>query len=155
VWSLWHHSLHDDCWDIESYIRIFRLETVLEVVEMLEHLAGVSEHWGHMFLMREGILPIYEDPHNAAGGCWSFKAPNKRRIVDAWSFFVKGTVGELLRHEDVPFESITGISLNPKTGFIKIWMSRPGIFPFAEHPPWVHQDRAMWLPHQQKMVKRT
>lgn len=155
TWKLWHHSLHDDRWDMSSYIQIHRLETLQDALEMLHVLRESSEHWGHLFLMRDGIRPIYEDPQHSAGGCWSFKIHQRRRLVDAWCFFVQGMLGDLLidsSASDEALQLITGISLNPRNGVLKVWVRQPvAQFPFANIGPWLQSDRAIFQPHSQRI----
>ena len=70
--------------------------------------------------MREGIEPIWEDPQNQKGGCWSFKKPDYE-AGELWEDISIKVVGECLLNNS---ECINGISICLKrqsTSVIKIW----------------------------------
>ena len=73
--------------------------------------------------MRQNIKPMWEDPNNKAGGCFSFKVVNKN-VPEVWKSVSYLLTGETLSSEQ-PFQSnITGITISPKKSFciLKIWM---------------------------------
>ena len=77
---------------------------------------------GMFFLMREDIHPIWEDPKNRDGGCWSFKI-YKKYIPNTWLDLSVHTVAESLTRKTTESNLITGVSISPKKSFsiIKIW----------------------------------
>ena len=74
------------------------------------------------FIMREGILPIWEDKQNKTGGCWSFKII-KKDVFNAWNELAITLLGESITKNPVQNMEINGISISPKKSFciIKIW----------------------------------
>ena len=77
-----------------------------------------------LFLMRKHINPIWEDPANRDGGCFSFKIANKN-VHKAWTSLSYTLVGETLMNSPNILPIINGITVSPKRSFciIKIWLS--------------------------------
>ena len=77
-----------------------------------------------IFLSREGIDPIYEDPKNREGGYFSYKVTNKI-VVDSWKQFTYSVVGDTVSRNQGFNNSITGLNISPKKNFciIKLWMT--------------------------------
>jgi len=77
------------------------------------------------FLFREGIEPKWEDPNNAAGGCWTAYAPrgatNPRAVLDAWWLHsVLACIGEQFAEGG----EICGVCVNIRQGGkdrIELW----------------------------------
>ena len=87
-----------------------------------------------LFLMRSGITPLWEDPKNRLGGCFSFKVINKQ-VYDIWKKLFYSICGESLCIKKEHNHLINGITISPKKHFciIKIWFSNcelqnPNIF---------------------------
>ena len=76
------------------------------------------------FLMRDTILPIWEDKNNINGGYWSFKIAI-HNIHNAWNEITMALIGENILKDKTNIYSINGISISPKKNFciIKIWNS--------------------------------
>ena len=74
--------------------------------------------------MKEGVKPIWEDPKNRSGGCFSYKVSNKC-VYDVWKELSYVLVGESISHQSLFVANVTGITISPKKNFciIKIWMS--------------------------------
>ena len=121
TWTLYFHDPDDDKWEIESYVPLATVSTVQEVVDLQEAL---KTYWcnGMFFFMREHILPIWEDEHNAKGGCFSFKAM-KSEVPQFWKTLSCSVLGESMgAHEP---DRICGVSLSPKRSFciLRLWIS--------------------------------
>ena len=77
-----------------------------------------------LFIMKEGITPVWEDEQNRNGGCFSYKINNKF-VTQIWKDLSYSLMGETLT-ENVSFNNnINGITISPKKSFciIKIWIS--------------------------------
>jgi len=74
--------------------------------------------------MKKGIVPVWEDPANRQGGCFSYKIANKS-VYSIWKELTYLLVGESLSTNKDFVKQITGITISPKKSFciIKIWMS--------------------------------
>ena len=77
-----------------------------------------------LFFMRKGIRPMWEDPKNKKGGCFSFKVNNKN-IKTIWKNVSYKLTGETLTKNKELLKSINGITVSPKKSFciLKIWLS--------------------------------
>jgi hypothetical protein len=77
-----------------------------------------------LFVMKKGILPLWEDPQNRTGGAFSFKVLNKN-VNLVWRHLFYVLCGETLTTDKKYNHLINGISISPKKNFciIKIWMA--------------------------------
>jgi translation initiation factor 4E len=83
-WSLWAHLPHDTDWSINSYKKIYTFTTLEETIAITETLPESLVKNCMLFLMRDGIKPIWEDPKNRNGGCFSYKVSNKQ-VHTVWN----------------------------------------------------------------------
>ena len=72
-WILWYHDPNDLNWDIFSYKIVSSIKTIKDFWNTYEFLKNNVIENSMFFIMREGILPLWEDSKNVNGGCWSFK----------------------------------------------------------------------------------
>jgi translation initiation factor 4E len=124
VWCLWAHLPQDDNWEPNSFKKIINLTTVEETLAIIETLPEVLVKNCMFFVMKDGIQPIWEDPQNRKGGCFSYRIINKH-ILQVWKELVFVLVGNTLSPDKNFMNTVTGISLSPKKQFcvVKIWMS--------------------------------
>ena len=64
-----------------------------------------------LFLMRNNIQPIWEDPKNRGGGCFSYKINNKI-IISCWKNLSYVLLGETLTKPQLS-AYINGITISP------------------------------------------
>ena len=123
-WTLWAHLPHDTDWSINSYKNIYTMQTVQETIAVTETLPDILVKNCMLFLMRDGVKPIWEDPKNRHGGCFSYKIPNKN-VYDVWKELTYVVVGNSVSANSSFVNSVVGITISPKKNFciIKIWMS--------------------------------
>lgn len=123
-WCLWAHLPHDTDWSINSYKKICTLTTVEETIAVTETLPDILVKNCMLFLMRDGIKPIWEDPKNRSGGCFSYKVSNKQ-VYTVWKELSYVLVGDSISKQSSFVANVTGITISPKKNFciIKIWMS--------------------------------
>ena len=123
-WTMWAHLPHDIDWSINSYKKIYTMQTVEEAIALTETLPDVLVKICMLFLMKEGIKPIWEDPKNRAGGCFSYKISNKC-VYEVWKELSYVLVGETISSQNTFVANVTGITISPKKNFciIKIWTS--------------------------------
>jgi dipeptide/tripeptide permease len=74
--------------------------------------------------MKSGIKPIWEDPKNRDGGCFSYKVINKN-VCSVWKDLTYALVGGSISSQSGFVNCVTGITISPKKNFciIKIWMT--------------------------------
>ena len=72
-WNVWYHHEKDN-WKLTGYKKIYELQTIEEFWKLFNNwdkLGGVTNK--HFFIIKSNVTPIWEDPNNINGGCWSFK----------------------------------------------------------------------------------
>jgi len=118
-WDVWyHHELN--VWTSDGYKKIFTIRTMRDFWNFFNNfhcLGGINML--HYFIMRTGIVPIYEDVRNINGGVWStLVQPNKAE--ENFTRLAFSIIGEYLCEKN---QNITGFSCNIKSGLsvIKIW----------------------------------
>lgn len=119
-WSLWYHHEKDN-WKISGYKKIYEITDSTNFWKLYSNwdkIKGIN--YKHYFLMKENIIPIWEDPENINGGCWSFKI-NDDQSFALWSdLSVYLVCNQLLNDSD----DVVGISSCLKKNnnvVIKIW----------------------------------
>jgi len=124
AWILWAHLPHDTDWSLKSYMKIYEFNTVEQAITITETLPPVLVTNCMLFLMRNGINPIWEDERNRNGGCFSYKIPNKD-VPDAWKQLSYSLVGETMSDNNKLLPHINGITISPKKNFciIKVWLA--------------------------------
>jgi len=124
VWNLWAHLPHDTDWTPNSYKRIYQFRTVEETIAITETLPEILVKNCMLFIMRDGIIPTWEDPKNRDGGCFSYKVSNNH-VYQVWRELTYVLVGETISNNNSFVQHVTGITISPKKNFciIKIWMS--------------------------------
>lgn len=123
-WNLYYHLPHDKNWDLSSYqLIIGGLHTVEDAIAMNEKIPENIVKYCMLFFMREGITPMWEDPKNRNGGCFSFKVINKQ-VYSVWKSLFYALCGETLFINKEHHSMVNGITISPKKNFciIKVWM---------------------------------
>lgn len=123
-WTLWAHLPHDIDWTLKSYKEILTFNSVEAAIAVTETLPEKMVQNCMLFLMRKGIQPIWEDPKNINGGCFSYKISNKY-VANVWRNLSYILVGESLTDNGRLRGTINGITISPKKNFcvIKIWLA--------------------------------
>lgn len=126
VWCFWYH-FDVTCWTPNSFKLLTKIETVEDFWLLVETLKNNQIIIEHIYFMRDGIMPIWEDHQNRNGGCWSLKVD----IKDSFLIMVKiliFLIGENILFKDNKniSEEITGISLCQKNNYncvLQLWTS--------------------------------
>jgi len=138
TWKLYFHDPANDNWEFESYLSLATVSSVGDLVDLHRALQPLWAN-GMFFLMRDHVLPIYEDAHNIRGGVLSFKA-NKADVPRYWFELAARVLGEsALRPGNADaWERVCGISITPKRSFciLRIWVADPdmqdaGLYEFS------------------------
>jgi hypothetical protein len=123
-WNLYYHLPDDKDWDIKSYTIILGdIHSADEVIGINENLPDSVIKYCMLFLMRSNIKPMWEDPKNRSGGCFSYRIINKA-VPEIWKNLVYLCCGESLTSKPEHYKHINGITISPKKHFciIKIWL---------------------------------
>ena len=123
-WTFWVHLPHDTNWTIESYKKVYNIDYIEEAIGLVEQLEERLVVNCMLFLMRQDILPMWEDPANLNGGCISYKIGNHEAYL-LWKSMCYAMVGETLTDNDELQAKIMGLTISPKKNFciIKIWVN--------------------------------
>ncbi len=123
-WNLWAHLPHDTDWTINSYKHIYKFTTAEETIAINEFLPECLVKNCMLFVMKEGIMPMWEDAKNRNGGSFSYKVLNKS-VQEVWKQLNYLLVGESLSANSSFVNNITGITISPKKNFciVKIWLT--------------------------------
>ena len=123
-WVLYAHLPHDTDWTINSYKVIAPFTSVEHAIAVSETLPEKMIKNCMLFLMRSNIKPIWEDPNNRDGGCFSYKIANKH-VANVWRELSYTLVGESLFKDKKSKSQINGITISPKKNFciVKIWLN--------------------------------
>ena len=123
-WNLYYHLPQDKNWDVSSYSTIMsNIDTAEKVISLNESVHDNVIKNCMLFVMREGITPMWEDPRNRNGGCFSYKISNKF-VPEVWKQLFYLIVGETLCTDTSLSKHLNGITVSPKKNFciIKIWL---------------------------------
>ena len=123
-WVLWAHLPHNTDWSLKSYIKILEVSNVESVIALVNSLPEQMIKNCMLFFMKKGILPMWEDPKNCDGGCFSFKNTNKN-IPKVWKNLSYMLTGDSLTNNKKLLQTMNGITVSPKKSFciLKIWTS--------------------------------
>ena len=119
-WKLWYHSINNTDWDKNSYNKIYNIDNLFDYQFMIDNFNQLHYQNGMFFLMKDNILPLWEDPENRNGGCLSFKISSDK-VIKEWSNLFLRCITETILNDNN--NEINGISISPKKEFniIKIW----------------------------------
>ena len=125
TWTVWYHY-DTQYWTPSSFKELVQLTTIEDICDFAEALKEnnllILEH---IYIMRKGIYPIWEDAQNQKGGCWSIKID----IKDSYIILIKVlfyALSENILYDDSINKSfdVTGISLCQKNNYnsvFQIW----------------------------------
>ena len=123
VWCLYFHDPYDIEWDNKSYKLLSVINTVEDFVEVYLVFKELFSR-GMFFIMREHIMPKWEDEFNKNGGCFSYKI-NKQDFDTRWFNICSNLLGENIGKTDEYSEYVNGISISPKKNYyiIRVWIN--------------------------------
>jgi hypothetical protein len=124
-WNLYYHLPHDKNWELSSYTIIMGgIDSVEKVITLNDSVHENIVKNCMLFVMRDGITPMWEDPRNRNGGCFSYKVINKH-VPEVWRDLFYLLCGETLCINQDNSKYLNGITISPKKNFciIKIWLA--------------------------------
>lgn len=123
-WVLWAHLPHNTDWSPKSYVKVCTLASVEETIAIMSILPKELVQNCMLFLMKKGIAPMWEDPRNRQGGCFSYKVLNKN-VPEVWKDSMYAMTGETISANQPFMTSVTGFTSSPKRDFciFKLWTS--------------------------------
>ena len=123
TWTLWAHLPHDTDWSLKSYSEVFTFKHMEELITLNNTIPERMLKNCMLFMMKEGIKPIWEDSENRDGGCFSYRIANKY-IKSIWDHLSYKLVGRTCTKNVKLLNDINGITVSPKKNFciLKIWL---------------------------------
>lgn len=123
-WNLWAHLPQDPDWSVKSYKKVYQFKNLEETIAITESLPEGLIQNCMLFVMKDGITPMWEDVKNRNGGCFSYKVSNKN-VYDTWRDLTYVLVGETMSSNPSFVKNVTGITISPKKNFciVKIWLT--------------------------------
>lgn len=110
-WTLWYHSPREKNWGLNSYTEIHTVSTINEFFSLLNIFGDVKLLGGTYFLMRKGVMPLWENHHNIKGGSYSLRS----NVDTSIELFITYALGAMLNIATLsPDDKITGIHISPK-----------------------------------------
>ena len=122
-WSLWFHKINDKSWTLDSYKKIADIDSI----EKYKYYYSKIESFvsGMFFLMKNDIIPLWEDKNNINGGIVTYKVP-KKLVLNIWEELTMAIIGNSLTEKIEDHKFVNGISISPKINncIIKIWINK-------------------------------
>lgn len=118
-WDIWVHNGEND-WTINGYSLITTLHTIEDYWGFMNSIPTIS---GVIFIMRKGILPIWENIENKSGGAYALFFSE-----DNYTSYLNNITSYLISENLVTNENLTsqinGISITTKHNSycLKIWI---------------------------------
>jgi hypothetical protein len=121
-WTLYFHDPDDNQWTPSSYKIIGHFSTLQDWCYTDVSFTNLWQK-GMFFIMREHIQPLWEDPLNKEGGCFSFKV-NKPDAGHFWFKLGSLLLGSTLGKTPIIDSKICGISMSPKRNYciLRVWV---------------------------------
>lgn len=121
-WVLWSHLPQNPDWKITSYKQIATIHSLEDIIAILNIIPDILLTSCMLFIMKEGISPMWEDEKNCNGGCFKYRIINKH-VPSTWKHMVYTLLGETLSSNKKFLNNITGITISPKKKFciLKVW----------------------------------
>ena len=122
TWVLWFHKVNDNNWTLNSYVKVYEMSNYNDLLFIIRGIENISA--GMFFLMKKGILPIFEDENNKNGGYWSIRI-TKKDSFDYWQKIIYYMCIKNITIDKSYETKINGISISPKINncIFKIWTS--------------------------------
>ena len=67
-WNLWAHLPQDPDWSVKSYKPIYKFTNLEETIAVTETLPESLIQNCMLFIMKDGVVPMWEDSKNRNGG---------------------------------------------------------------------------------------
>ena len=122
TWRAYVHHPNDSRWTRESYAPLGMLSCVSDMWTLWNSCESVVDRT-MMFIMREHVFPVWDDPACIEGSIGSAIVPQKDALA-AFQDLACRALGEVLMRSSLDWADLNGVSIAPKNGFcvVKVWM---------------------------------
>ena len=124
-WDLYYHLPTNKDWSLSSYTAIAKdIDSIEQAIKINEEMNDSIIKNCMLFVMKKEITPMWEDPKNRDGGCFSYKVSN-RYVGDVWKTLFYMLLGNCICINSNYNKFINGITISPKKNFciLKIWLN--------------------------------
>jgi len=129
LWRVWVHENNNENWDIESYNLIYTIENISQLWRFLNTFDNMDRINRQFYIMRDGIMPIWEDNNNKNGVICSIRCDNiiKNTIynsefgVDVFSCFCIMVLNECFTKKNLDINGLC-YSIKNRNILIKFWI---------------------------------
>ena len=130
TWKVWIHENDNPNWDIGSYINIYTMDTIDKMWRFLNTFDALNKTQQQYYIMREGIMPIWEDNNNKHGGICSIMIDNVNKYekfpksmigIDSFVAFCVLVMNESFVQNNLDINGIN-YSVKNKNILIKLWV---------------------------------
>jgi len=125
-WVIWIHSVDVDDWSINGYTKLpYTIDSIESFWRVMNNLDKFGVELNNIYIMKEGVQPIWESPENRKGGQCSFRSDIGTSMKLLENLFVRILSGTLTK--DNHYNTINGISISPKInnkyswGIVRVW----------------------------------
>lgn len=153
-YEVYLHDIQENDWSLASYAKVPQvLQTVEDFWHLFLNLPNPLQVM--MFVMREGVTPILEDPDNIEGGYWSYRVPKERSFL-LWNSLTMAFLGNRLTVDPGQTSLIQGVTYSPKysNSILKIWhrdaSRREETVLRADAVDGLNLHRGYWTDHRNK-----
>jgi len=121
-WKVYFHDSETDNWKWNSYKQVHEINSITQFWQLFNHIHRFNFKLKNIFIMKENILPQWEDKENINGTICSIQI-NNDKFVD---LFIKLSIIILTNNFSDDERLINGISVCEKNGFIliKLWLKK-------------------------------
>lgn len=119
-WIVWKHDINNGNWKIEGFDVLYEIKSIYDFWCFFNNLGKINFKDSYIYVMRKGVLPIWEDKNNRNGGTCSIRIDNDK-ISYYFTELMMYIVNEYLINND-DYSEINGVSILTKGNwtFIKI-----------------------------------
>jgi hypothetical protein len=121
-WQVWVRPINSNDWSINAYTRLMKLLSMKDFWGFINNIDVIGKQQHDIFIMKENILPMWEDNHNKNGCIYSLcdNLHNFNEIFE--KIFILSTEKSLI-HKD---KWLNGLSIQSKNDWfiLKLWISK-------------------------------
>ncbi len=119
-WTLYFHDPEDSSWTPDSYKKVGTFSTFPDLWAVFERIGEKKLLNGMFFMMKDPVLPLWENRANIRGGSYCIKIPEKSTAETFARYTAAGILQKIAKEAG---NQIVGVSISPKKGFhiMKLW----------------------------------
>lgn len=122
-WTIWIYDKAND-WSRDNLKKVKSIKTIDDFIKLDKNLRNNCQNIlnKHIFIMKNEILPLWEEKENINGGCWTFKSSIYDSLDHFLHIFLLLITNNFLSNE--LNNDINGITYCPKNNnicIIQVW----------------------------------